>query len=429
MKTSRTLMALAVCALALVSIGAQAAGIDVHGFIVAHPDFALGLSAMAMAGEIDVKSMVESGLKSVGEKLDTAIAKFEGQLSEKGKVDTEIKNEVKELSEHYKSLAASITDLAQKQEVGAKQEAAALSAGAEFVKSERFQAFQKGEIEKVRLEVKNTVTADATTTFPHQRPGLIVPPFKPLTIRNLIPAVPVSTNMVNSLRELAWTNDAAEVSQGAAKPESDLTFEAYNVPITTVAHWIKVSKQLMEDSPAVMARIDGRLRDGLEQRIDLQLLRGNGTSPNISGMTDAGNFTAYTSTSTDNLVDAINKAKYLLWANGYTPDTVIVNPADWGNMERSKLTDGAYIYGQPGVAAGMNPFGVRVVLSANMLAGYFLVGAISRSTTLYERTGAVVEMGYVGSDFTNNLVTIRAEERLGLGVELPGGLLYGQFDA
>lgn len=378
----------------------------------------------------EVKSMVESGLKSVGEKLDAAITKFEGQLAEKGKVDTEVKGEVKELSEQFKSLSASLTDLAQKQEAGVKHEEATLSAGAEFIKSESFKQFQSGQREKVRLEVKNTVTAvSGTTTFPHQNPGLIVPPFKPLTIRDLLPSVPVSTNMVNSLRELAWTNDAAEVSQGAAKPESDLTFEAYNVPITTVAHWIKVSKQLMEDAPAVMARIDGRLRDGLAQRIDLQLLNGNGTSPNLSGITDSGNFTAYTSTSTDNLVDAINKAKYLLWANGYTPDAVIVNPADWGAMERSKSSQGEYLYGNPGVAAGMNPFGLKIVLSNNMAAGSFAVGAFSRATTVYNRIGAVVEMGYVGSDFTNNLVTIRAEERLGLGVELPAGILYGAFDA
>ena len=378
----------------------------------------------------EVKQMVESGLKSVGAKLDAAITKFEGQLAEKGGIDIEVKNEVKELSEQYKSLAASITDLAQKQEAGVKHEDAKLSAGAEFIKSDKFAQFVAGQVEKVRIEVKNTVTAVAgTTTFPQQNQALILPPFKPLAIRDLLPSVPVSTNMVNSLRELAWTNDAAEVSQGAAKPESDLTFEPYNVPITTVAHWIKVSKQLMEDAPAVMARIDGRLRDGLAQRIDAQLLNGNGTSPNISGITDSGNFTAYTSTSTDNLVDAINKAKYLLWANGYTPDAVIVNPADWGALERTKLTDGAYLYGAPGVAAGMNPFGLRIVLSTNMAAGFFAVGAFNRSTTVYNRTGAVVEMGYVGSDFTNNLVTIRAEERLGLGVELPGGIMYGAFDA
>ena len=381
----------------------------------------------------EVKTLVESGLKSVGDKLDAAITKFEGQLAEKGgkidKVDTEVRNELKDLSEQYKSMSASLTEMAQKLETGVKHDDPVVTAGGEFVKSEKFKAFQAGQIEKVRIEVKNTVTAGTTTTFPQQNQALILPPFKPLSIRDLLPSVPVSSNMVNSLRELSWTNDAAEVSQGAAKPESDLTFEQYNVPITTVAHWIKVSKQLMEDAPAVMARIDGRLRDGLAQRIDAQLLNGNGTSPNISGITDSGNFTAYTSTSTDNLVDAINRAKYLLWANGYTPDAAIVNPADWGAMERLKGTDGHYMYGLPGFAAGMNPFGIKIVLSNNMAAGSFAVGAFQRSTTVYNRTGAVVEMGYVGSDFTNNLVTIRAEERLGLGCELPGGIYYGAFDA
>lgn len=377
----------------------------------------------------EIKSLVETGLKSAGEKLDAAISKFEGQLAEKGKVDTETRNEVRELAEQFKSMQASVNEMAQKAEKAAPQEPRAMSAGEEAIKSEAFAAFVRGEKEKVRIEVKNTVTSGSTTAFPDQKPGIISPAFKPLSIRQILPKSPTSSNMVNSLREASWTNSAAEVSQGAAKNESDITFEQYNVPITTVAHWIKVSKQLMEDAPAVMARIDSRLRDGLNQRIDAQLLNGNGTSPNLSGLTDSGNYTAYTSTSTDTLTDAINRAKYSLWANGYTPDAVIVNPADWGAMERSKGTDGHYLYGTPGFAAGMNPFGVRIVLSANMSAGYFAVGAFDRSTTLYERTGAVVEFGFVGSDFTNNLVTIRAEERLGLAVELPAGILYGQFDA
>jgi hypothetical protein len=58
-----------------------------------------------------------------------------------------------------------------------------------------------------------------------------------------------------------------------------------------------------------------------------------------------------------------------------------------------------------------------------------LIGALARSAVVYARQGAVVEMGYVNTDFTQNLVTIRAEERLGLGVERPSGILYGTFTA
>ncbi|MGL4681260.1 MAG: phage major capsid protein, partial [Plesiomonas shigelloides] len=359
-------------------------------------------------------------LKAQEQKLEASIQKFEGQLAEKGKVDSEVRAEVKELSNEFKSIQDQLTDIAQKQTGYIGQQEQYLSAGEQFVKSEQYKQLLAGNVQRARLEVKNTVSSDSTTVYPDQKPGIIAGDFKPLTIRQVLNSITVNTNMVNALREASWTNDAAEVAQSAAKPESDITFEQYNVPITTVAHWIKISNQLMADAPAVVAYIETRLRDGLAQRIDAQLLNGDGTAPNISGLTDTGNFTAYTPTAGDLLVDAINRAKYTLWAKGRMPDTVIVNPADWGAMERVRegAGTGQYLYGGPGLAAGMNPFGLRVVLSNNMAVGKFLVGALRQSAVVYNRQGATVEMGYVNDDFTKNLITIRAEERLGLGVEV-----------
>ena len=378
--------------------------------------------------ELEIKAALDAHKSAI----DSAIQKYENELQVAGTASNEAKAAVAALSEKFES---TVTDLAQKMD-GIKADASApliQTAGAEFVKSEQFKQLIAGNTQRARLEVKNTVTSGSTTVFPQQMPGVISGDFKPLTIRQLFRAIPVSTNMVNSLRELSWTNDAAEVSQGAAKPESDITFEQYNVPITTVAHWIKVSNQLLADAPAIVSYIDTRLRDGLAQRIDAQLLNGNGTSPNLSGLTDSGNFTAYSASSGDLLVDAINRAKYALWAKGYAPDAVIVNPADWGKMERTREyvggSSGSYLYGMPGVAAGVNPFGVRIVMSNNMTEGKFAIGAFDMACALYNRQGAVVEMGYINADFTNNLVTIRAEERLGLGVEKPSAIYYGDYTA
>jgi HK97 family phage major capsid protein len=234
---------------------------------------------------------------------------------------------------------------------------------------------------------------------------------------------------VNALRELAWTNSAAEVAEGVTKAQSSITFEQYNVPITTVAHWLKISNQLLADAPAVVAYIDSRLRDGLEQKIDAQLIIGNGTAPALSGFTDAGNFTAFTPTTGATLADSINKAKYQMWAAGYVPDTVIVNPADWGTLERLRegAGTGMYLYGTPGTPASMNPFGVQVVLSANLPVGNMLITAMRSCATLFERQSSTVELGYAGSDFTDNLITMRAEQRLGLGCDRPGGIWYGAW--
>ena len=385
----------------------------------------------------DITNALETFMKAQNDKLaaieaktEAAIEKYHGQQAEKGKVDAEVKNEVQALAEKYKSLQDNMIEIAQKQTSG-KMESRALTAAEEFVKSEQYKQLVAGNVQRARIEVKNTVTSGSTTTFPDQRAGMIPGSFAPLTVRQVLRAIPVTGNMVSALREATWTNSAAEVSQGAAKNESDATFEQYNVPITTVAHWIKISNQLLADAPAVVAYIETRLRDGLAQRIDNQLINGNGTSPNLSGLTDSGNYTTLTPTSDDLLVDCINRTKYTMWAAGNAPDTVIVNPADWGAMERTRegATTGAYLYGMPGMMAGMNPFGLNVVLSNHLAAGKIIVARLADAAVLYTRQGATVEMGYVNADFTNNLITIRAEERLGLGCDRPAGIYYGNFTA
>lgn len=379
---------------------------------------------------MEIKEIVEAGLAAQTKKLDDAIEKFEGQLKEKGKVDSEVKAEVKELSEQFAQIAASVNDLAQKQTAAPAQKA--LSAAEEFVNSQEFKEFASARSanSRVRLELKNTILADSTTTtIPDYRPGVVPGAFRPLTIRDVLPQYTTSTDLVVLTREASFTNNADEQTEGQQKAQSALTFNKYNVPVETVAHWLKVSRQLMQDAPAVVSYIETRLRFGVEARIDAQLLNGNGTSPNISGLLDSGNFTAYTPTSGDNLIDAINRAKYQLWATGYMPDAVIVNPADWGAMEIEKGTNGHYLYSPTGMAAGMNPFGVRVVLSSQMAAGNFLIGQFAVSTGVWNREGTVIEMGYDGNDFTSNLVTVRAEARLGLEVSVPAALLGGEFSA
>lgn len=375
--------------------------------------------------DIEIKNLLDEQ----GKALDSAIEKFDGQLQANGKASQEAKDEVKALSEKFD---ASITELAQKMESAKQEQPVIVTAGAEFVKSDLFKQFAAGQVEKARIEVKNTVVGGSGTVLPAQMGGVIAGNFAPLTVRQLFNAIPVTSNAVDALREASWTNDAAETAEGSAKPESDATFELFTTNVKTVAHWIKVSNQLLADAPAIVAYINTRLRDGLAQRIDAQLLNGDGTGANLSGLTDAGNFTAFTPTAGENLIDSINRAKYALWATGNMPDAVVVNPADWGAIERLREDYGTglgmYLYGAPGSAA-TNPFGLRIVLSNHIAQGTFLIGAIAASTALYTRSGAVVEMGYVNDDFTKNLVTIRAEERLGLGVERPSGIMYGDITA
>ena len=376
----------------------------------------------------DILKAVKDGLSGVKSeleaKLDAAIVKHEGQVAEQGQASKEALDAVKALAEQHEK---AMTEIAQKMATMRDEgEQAEKSAGEIFVASDAYKAFQSGNADKAKFELKNTISSDSNSVFPLQRPGIIQGNFTPTTLRQVIPTITVSSNAVNHIRENAWTNNAREVTQAAAKPESSLTFTTKNFVIETVAHWLKITEQLAADAPAVVDYVNRRLRHGLAAKIEAQIVLGDGTSPHLSGLTDSGNYTAYSlAASGDTIHDAASKAKYAMWAaTGESPDTVVVNPADWGAEERTREgASGMYLFG------GLTMAGMQVVLSNSVSAGNIIVMNVNQGVAIFERRGATVEIGRTGSDFTSNLLTIRAEERLALAVLRPSLVYYGDFEA
>lgn len=371
----------------------------------------------------ELKTAIEVGMKGLEGKLNAAIEKYDGQVKENGKAAEEARAEVKALSEQFKKEMDELAQRIEKRQPGTPEEK---SPGDTFVESSEYKAFQARQRESVKIELKNTISSDSNTVFPFQRPGIIQGNFTPTDLRAVIPVIRVTSNAVNHLRENAWTNSAREVTQAAAKPESSLTFTTKNFTIETVAHFLKITEQLAADAPAVVDYINTRLRHGLRAKVEAQLILGDGTSPNLSGFTDSGNYTAYSlAASGDTIHDAASKVKYAMWAaTGESPDTIVLNPADWGAEERTREGSvGMYLFGGPTLA------GVRVVLSNSVSAGNILAMNLAQGAVIFERQGATIEIGRTGSDFTSNLLTIRAEERLALAVLRPSLVYYGDFEA
>lgn len=287
---------------------------------------------------------------------------------------------------------------------------------------------------KFRMEVQaSTITGQDGSppensdilVAPGRRPGIVPGAFRALRVADLLTGIPISSNAWDFTRELAFTNNAAETAEAAAKAETDLTFELQTVNIRTIAHWIKASNQILADAPAVAAYIDTRMRYGVEAREDLQLLVGDGTGQNISGMTIAANRTAFTPTSGDTALDSLNRAKYQLIAADYQADGVIMNPADWGAIERLKTSTSEYVVGDPFGSIIPRVWGLPVVLSNNMTSGSFQMADFATTYDHLQRSGTVIEMGFINDDFTKNLVTIRGEKRSALATLRPASALFG----
>ncbi len=267
--------------------------------------------------------------------------------------------------------------------------------------------------------------SDDTLVRKARKVGIVEGAFRVLVVRDLLTNVPISSNAWEFTRENSWTNNAAETAEAAAKPESDLTFELMTVNIRTIAHFIKASVQILADAPALRAYIDRRLSHGVNNREDAQLINGDGTGQNLDGMTNTGNYTAFTPTSGDQPIDSLNKAKYQVIGDDYMADGYLLNPADWSEIERLKTNEGAYLVGNPFGSITPIMWGLPVAVSNNMIKGSFICADFATSYDYLTRSATTVELGYVNDDFTKNLVTIRGEKRSALATNRPASVRYG----
>lgn len=377
-------------------------------------------------------------LNQVVEAIEKKQSEIDAMLKSAGAESKSAVEAAEKAAKELKAMGDRLLEIEQKQAEGIKKGyELPKTLGESFATSEEFKAFAEGRTSKARLEIKNTITGQSgspatnsdTIVAPQRQVGIVSGAFRTLRIRDVMPSGTTSSNLVEYTRELAFTNSAAETAEGATKPEAALTFELVSAPVKTIAHWLKLSKQVMDDAPALASYVDTRLRYGVDLRIDQQLLNGNGSGQNIGGLAKAGNHTAFTPSSGDNAIDSINRAIYAVAAADYNATAIILNPADWGAIERTKTDDNAYVFGAP-MKLAPTLWGLPVIATNTMTAGKFMVGAMDVAAQVWNRQGTTVEMSEADdTNFQKNLVTVRAEARLALAIYRPASIQYGSLTA
>lgn len=107
---------------------------------------------------------------------------------------------------------------------------------------------------------------------------------------------------------------------------------------------------------------------------------------------------------------------------------IVMHPSDWVRISLLKDADGRYLVGSALDMVQPRLFGLPVVATKGMNAGEFLVGDFARAATIFDRWQPRVEVGFVGEDFTRNMLTILDESRIALAVKQPLALTYGSFE-
>lgn len=378
---------------------------------------------------------IQKGLDAIEAKMQKFDEKAQAESKLAGEVSAETKSALDKLGESQREMAERLVEIEQKGSMAQHGgEEATESWGQELVNSEVYKSFVAGNSQRAQVTVKNTSVGSDANVAPDRRPGVVGGAFQPLTLEAFITQLPTTSNAIEFTREATFVNNAAETAEGGAKPESDLTWELVSTPVATVPHYTRISRQLANDNAALAAYVDRRMRYGVDRRVEGQLIAGDGVAPNLDGIIGGTNFTAHGYAAADlgatlSKLVLIRKIIGDLENAGYPADAIVLNPLDWAQVEVDLFTSTANAARvNTGVAGRPELFGRPVISSVGMTADNLLVGSFGQGATIYNREGTTIAMSESDADnFTKNLITIRAERRLALTVEVPAAIRGGDL--
>ena len=278
--------------------------------------------------------------------------------------------------------------------------------------------------------------------------GPILTQYDRTIIRRIKRERPVIADLLGSGRIGAGTNAISyllenplveggfgNVAEGGAKPQISFGLPSWATDAARkIAGHIKFSDEFITDLAFIKSEIDERLLYLLAMREEAQILNGDGTGQNILGILNRSGVQLETSAGSADDADAVFRAiTKISTATELSADGIVIHPLDYQKFRLTKDANGQYFgggffegqYGTGGGLAAQPPlWGLRMVVSPAVAVGNPVVGAFRQATTLYRKGGVQVDAtnSHV-DDFTNNLVTVRVEERVALAVRQPAGIV------
>jgi HK97 family phage major capsid protein len=335
--------------------------------------------------------------------------------------------------------------------------------GERFVNSEQFRQyrdhgvgrggssapFNAGDLMEQRALVTSTVVTEMI--LPDRRPGIYAPELRELTLRQALPNGRTNSNLVEYVREASRTNNAAEVAEATslsdgAKPESGFTLESASAPVRTIATLMYVTRAALDDMAGLQSYIDELLRRFIDERVDRQLLIGNGVAPNLEGLNEVSGVLnlngAYWAANggITNKADRIRRAiTRIRLAGRGRASLAVLNPADVEYFELLKTSEETGVTNNAYALPGGGPFGPQagvptiwgrpIVEHEDQTAGIATV-LDSRAAMVMDRMDTQLFITDSNRDlFERNILTILAETRLAFPIFFPSRIALVDLEA
>jgi HK97 family phage major capsid protein len=231
-------------------------------------------------------------------------------------------------------------------------------------------------------------------------------PAAPTPLLDACMSVEVSGNAVEYVAWAKTSGGAATVTEGSAKPPVEYAPTVTPATLEMIAVYTQLTRQLIEDMPAVRSKIDGELRREIareeEEHAAAALVAA--TLPTAEGA---------------DLLSAIRVGIGTVQAAGYTPNAVVLNPADWAELD--VVVMGATLLGP---AIGQSFWGLAPIAATSQPAGTATVGDFKAGVEHYFRSAISLFITDSHADtFLSNVFTLLAERRSLTAVVRPAALV------
>lgn len=388
------------------------------------------------------------------DEISQMISTIDGKITDNAQTVASLQSEIQslktsqgsvsELENTIKSLQKEVQALQQTKAQSGITTDTKMDYGSRFVASDEFKSFKSALRDRnasIRLELaaapETTQASNSATRTSLAQPyeaGIVTDPRQVLAIESLFGKINIDVNAYQYIKYGFVTTETATgpavVSEGSAKPESNYSGTIETGTIKTLAHWTKMTEQMIADNSNIVTFINDDMQYQLNKVIDAQIVNGTG-SGQLKGLSASGNYTDYITgagiDTGDTVIDLILKVKTKMEAANIRNISLLLNPVDWCKVLCSKNVNKDYLI--PGIVdiPQQRIWGVPVILSGSVTSGKFHMGNFYEGGKIFERQGVTVEMARSGDDFEKNLMTLRVERRLDFAVVQPKALAYGDF--
>ena len=376
-------------------------------------------------------------LDQLGDIIDAKLEKAYGQAVESatGKADEALKNEIDNLTKSFNERFDAY-EVANKKQADVSKNLTFKGALNQAINDGAIDSLRNGNNRSASFEVKADMTIGADFTgdvIPADRvPGYKFDPTRSVHVRQLIPTGSTDSDVVRYVKESGYTDGGAAKAEGATLGQSDFDMTATDANVRKIGTYFRISEEMLADTPQLTSYLSARAPEKLLSVEDDQILNGNGTAPNLSGIiTDAADFAAggfANAIESANEFDVLTAALNQLALANYSADYIMINPTDFHKILLLKSSQNEYLVKDwnQGLQPRIN--GVPVILSTAVTSDKYVLGNFGVGTQLWIRDNVGVEFSrFDSTNFRDGFVTVRVQERVALTNYLPNAFVNGDF--